>query len=57
MTNGLTAMWDDAGEYEALAEHFKVPVRFDRSGGMWPYHMDRKHYHELKRKYHEKSDE
>lgn len=41
-------MWDEAEHYEWLAEYYKVPVRFDRDGGMWPYHMDSKHYEELK---------
>lgn len=48
MTDGVSAMWDDAKHYEWLAEYYKVPVRFDRDGGMWPYHMDSKHYEELK---------
>jgi hypothetical protein len=45
MSDGITAMWDDAEHYEELAEYYKVPVRCD---GMWPYYMDRKHYEELK---------
>jgi hypothetical protein len=51
MSDGITAMWDDANEYEWLAEHYKVPVRLDRDGGMWPYHMDSKHYEVLKKQY------
>ena len=51
MSDGIKAMWDDADHYEWLAEYYKVPVRFDRDGGMWPYHMDSKHYEELKKKY------
>lgn len=48
MSNGVTAMWDDADAYEALAAYFKVPVRFNKDGGMWPYDFDSKHYEELK---------
>ena len=50
MSNGVTAMWDDADHYEELAKYYKVPVRFDKFGGMWPYNMDSNHYEELKRK-------
>ena len=48
MSNGITAMWDDAEHYEELAEYFKVPVQFRYPGGMWPYDMDCNHYAKLK---------
>lgn len=48
MTNGITAMWDDAKHYEELAEYYNVPVQCN---GMWPYYIDTKHYEELKARY------
>lgn len=48
MTDGITAMWDDAKHYEELAEYYNVPVQCN---GMWPYYMDTKHYEELKARY------
>jgi hypothetical protein len=48
VTDGITAMWDDAKHYEELAEYYNVPVQCN---GMWPYYMDTKHYEELKARY------
>lgn len=52
MTDGITAMWDDAKHYEELAEYYNVPVQCNGMWpGMWPYYMDTKHYEELKARY------
>lgn len=48
---GIKAMWDDADEYAFLAKKYNVPVKLDRPGGMWPYHMDDKHYYQLKERW------
>lgn len=48
MSDGISAMWDDAEDYTYLAKHFKETVRCP---GMWPYFMDSKHYQELKERY------
>lgn len=51
MSNGVTAMYDDAEEYEALAKHFNVKVKQADDGLWWPYNMDSDHYEELKKRY------
>lgn len=49
MSDGISAMWDDVEEYEALAKRYNEKVK--RSfGGMWPYNMDSDHYEELKKR-------
>lgn len=50
MSNGVTAMWDDADHYKWLAEIYEDHVRTVR-GGHWPYDMDNKHYEELLERY------
>jgi hypothetical protein len=49
MSDGISAMWDDAEHYEALAKRYNERVRLS-SGGLWPYNMDSKHYEELKKR-------
>lgn len=47
------AIWDNADEYETLAQYFGVATRTVGSG-TWPYNMDTQHYEELKKLYKEK---
>jgi hypothetical protein len=55
MSDGISAMWDDAEHYEHLAEMFEEHVRVG-PGRMWPYNMDEKHYEELKKRYREREE-
>lgn len=50
MSNGITAMWEDADNYKWLAEMYEEHVR-TVGGGHWPYDMDNKHYEKLKKRY------
>lgn len=45
VSNGITAMWDDASYYQELAIKYNTKVRCDN---MWPYGMDSQHFEELK---------
>lgn len=49
MSDGISAMWDDAEEYEALAKRYNEKVRLS-AGGLWPYNMDDKHFYELQKR-------